>query len=79
MLVRQYAIKYFSLPEVKVLLQYFKCDFNKQITLGRFIKDLHYNQISMDEITNKNIQNLKSLRYTNPYLLNKSINKIKWF
>ena len=77
-LVRQYAIKYLSNPELKSVLEYFKCDFNKKITLGRFIKNLSYNPRNQDETMNKNIQLLRGLCYTNPYILNKYITELKW-
>ena len=70
-LVRQYAIKYLSNNELKATLKYFKCDFNKKITLRRFIRDLSNTPTSKDEMTNLNFQNLNNLCYTNPYILNK--------
>ena len=76
MLLRQYAIKYLSLKEVKDYLMFFDCDFNQEISLGRFIRNIRYNNI--DENTNKNLQMLKNLQFTNPYLLNKKICSIKW-
>ena len=76
MLLRQYAIKYLSLKEVKDYLMFFGCDFNQQMSLGRFIRNIRYNNI--DENTNKNLQMLKNLQFTNPYLLNKKICSIKW-
>ena len=77
-LIRQYAIKYLSLSEVKTLLEYFNCDFNKRVSLGRFVRDLKYTYSTTDEIKNKNFQLLQSLRFTNPYILNKYIHQIKW-
>ena len=77
-LIRQYAIKYLSLPEIKKILDYFNCDFNKRMSLGRFVRDLKYNPQTDDEIKNKNFQLLQSLRYTNPYILNRYIHEIKW-
>jgi len=77
-LIDQYAIKHLSLQEIKNLLGYFKCNFNKKESLGRFIRKLNYNQSTNDEIKNKNIQLLKSLSFTNPYILNRYIHEIKW-
>ena len=77
-LIRQYAIKYLSLPEIKKILYYFKCDFNKKVSLGTFVRNLKYNPQTDDEIKNKNFQLLQSLRYTNPYILNRYIHEIKW-
>jgi hypothetical protein len=78
MLYRQYAIKYLSLAEIKSLLGYFGCDLKDTISLGCFIRKLNVNSSEIDEITNKNIQMLKSLHFTNPYLLNKKLCSIKW-
>jgi len=76
MLARQYAIKYLSIKEIKDCLIFFGCDFNQKIYLGSFIRNIKYNNI--DENTNKNIQMLKNLQFTNPYLLNKKICSINW-
>jgi len=78
MLLRQYAIKYLNVHEIKSLLVYFGCNLNENVSLGKFIRELRYNARIPDETTNKNIQMLKNLQYTNPNLLNKKICAIKW-
>lgn len=78
MIYRQYAIKHLSFSDIKLLLKYFGCDLKDTVSLGKFIRHLHVNSQTIDEITNKNIQMLRSLQFTNPYLLNKRICSIQW-